>query len=266
MFGRETEMDLGASSGRADQAATIAPDTGLGPRGPYEPGRFALSLFTLAVLVAGALMFVRLENDALDDPVKQAERGEIDARSTAALTTPANFEKALNTIDGELDPGGFIDTLRVAPTRIDATVVQPSGQRENISVNTAFDANSTDFGTGEGEGLQPQDVDTAAPAKIIRVSERKYGLKPENFDYMAINRSRSEGSPTTWSAFWKLPLKDNDITATAQGTDVRLLGTPDAKARAEMNAGERASQRAAARAACIGKADTADEIQECIDG
>jgi hypothetical protein len=268
MFRREKEMDLGqlSPSGRPDPVPAPGGDSAA-PREPYVPGRLALALFTVAVLAAAALMFVTLEGNAVDDPVKQAERGEVGVTSAAAMTREENMVKALRAIEGELDEGGYIDNLRVAPARINAIVVQPSGRRQTLAVNVAFEVTSADAGTGEGEGLQPRDIDPAAPAKIIRVAGRKFELRPQNFDYMVTSRSFSETRPG-WTAFWKLPLKDNDVAAAADGTDVRMLGTPDAAARRATKAAREATARAQARSAdlaqCLSRADTTDEIQRCL--
>lgn len=270
MFGREKEMDLGlsAATGRPDPVPGSEPAGAPGPGGPYVPGRAALALFTLAVLAAGAFMFVTVEGNAVDDPVKQAQRGEIATNDPLSLVREANLTRALRTLAGEIDEGGYIDSFRLAPTTINAIVVQPSGQRETIAINVAFEATATDAGTGEGEGLQPSDIDPAAPERIIRVANRKFELRPQNFDYMVANEAFSEGDESSWTAFWKLPLKDNDISAAGDGTDVRPLGTPDAKTRAETKASQeaaaKAQREAAERSQCISRAETAEQIQRCL--
>lgn len=268
VFGREKEMDLGqasAPSGRPDPV----PGGSSGDRGgPYVPGTLALGLFTLAVLAAGALMFVRLEQDAVSDPVKKAERGEIDATSELSLTLEGNLRRAIAAVDRDLEDGGFIDSFRVAPDRVNVIVVQPSGKREAIAVNVAFETTSSDAGTGEGEGLQPDDIDAAAPQRIIRAAREKFDLQPKNFDYLVANEASREGEQSTWTGFWKLPLKDNDIAAAGDGTDVRLLGTPDAKTRAQTKAAqeraERAQREAAERSQCLSRAESTAEIQRCL--
>lgn len=270
VFGREQEMDLGqtsAPSGRPDPVPG-----GGGPSreasGPYVPGPLALGLFTLVVLAAGALMFVRLEQDAVSDPVKKAERGEVGTTSALSLTREGNLRRAVAAVDRSLDDGGFIDSFRVAPDRVNVIVVQPSGRRESIAVNVAFETTSTDAGTGEGEGLQPDDIDPAAPERIIRAAREKFDLQPKDFDYLVANEARDEGEPSTWTGFWKLPLKDNDIAAAGDGTDVRLLGTPDAKTRAQTKAAqeraERAQREAAERSQCLSRAESTAEIQRCL--
>lgn len=269
MFGREKEMDLGQLSARSGRPDPVpAADTPSGGGGPYVPGRLALGLFTLAVLAAGAFMFVTVEGNAVDDPVKQAERGEVSATSALSLTREPNLRRAIAAVDRDLEDGGFIDSFRIAPDRINAIVVQPSGRRQTIAVNVAFETSASDAGTGEGEGLQPDDIDPAAPQRIIRVARRKLDLQPQHFDYMVISRAFGEGSRSTWSAFWKLPLKDNDVAAAADGTDVRPIGTPDAKTRAETKAAqeraERAQREAAERSQCLSRAESTDEIQRCL--
>lgn len=279
MFRREKEMDLGQvsqRSGRPDHVAAFGQGDGDGdgagapaaPRGPYEPGRLALALFTVAVLAAGAFMFVTVEGDAVDDPVQQAQRGEIGTADARSLVREANLARALDAIDGELQDGGYIDNFRLDPVRVNAIIVQPSGLRQNVAVNVAFEVTTTDAGTGEGEGLQPDDIDPSAPERIIRVSRRKFELQPQNFDYMVANEPFSEGDDSSWTAFWKLPLKDNDISAAGDGTDVRRLGTPDAKTRAETKATQervaRMQQAAKERSECLQGAEGIEEVQRCL--
>lgn len=271
VFGREKEMDLGqmsAPSGRPDPVPGGDGPSGGRGGGPYVPGPLALGLFTLAVIAAGALMFVRLEQDAQSDPVKQAERGEIDATSELSLTLEGNLRRALAAVDRDLDEGGFIDSFRVAPDRVNAIVVQPSGKRETVAVNVAFETTTSDAGTGEGEGLQPDDIDPAAPQRIIRAAREKFDLQPKNFDYLVANEASREGEQSTWTGFWKLPLKDNDVAAAGDGTDVRMLGTPDAKTRAQTKAAqermERAQRAMAERSQCLSRATSTEEIQRCL--
>jgi hypothetical protein len=146
--------------------------------------------------------------------------------------------------------------------------VQPSGKRETIAVNVAFETTATDAGTGEGEGLQPDDIDPAAPQRIIRVAREKFDLRAKDFDYMVANEAGGEGEQSTWTAFWKLPLKDNDIAAAGDGTDVRRLGTPDAETRAQTKAAqgqaERAQRQAAERSQCLSRAESTSEIERCL--
>lgn len=269
MFGREQEMDLGQLSGRTGRPDPAPSGDGpAGGGGPYVPGRLALGLFTLAVLAAGAFMFVTVESDAVDDPVKQAERGEVDATSELSLTREPNLRRAIAAVDGDLEEGGFIDSFRVAPDRVNVIVVQPSGKRETIAVNVAFETTASDAGTGEGEGLQPDDIDPAAPQRIIRVARRKLDLQPKEFDYMVANEPTREGDKPTWTAFWKLPLKDNDVSAAGDGTDVRPLGTPDARTREQTKAAqeraERAQEEAARRSQCLSRAETPAQIERCL--
>lgn len=264
MLGREKDMDLGlsADSGRPDPGSEPA------STGPYVPGRLALALFTLAVFAAGAFMFVTVEGNAVDDPVQKAERGEVGTNDPLSLIRPANLTRALRTLDGELGDGGFIESFRLAPTRINAMIVQPSGQRETVLINVAFETSSTEAGTGEGEGLQPSDIDVDAPQRIIRAAREKFDLRAASFDYLVANKPSREADGPSWTGFWKLPLKDNDIVAAGDGTDVRLLGTPDATSRAESKAAEEraaSAQRAAAeRSQCISRAETPAQIRRCL--
>lgn len=273
MFGREKEMDFGQLSERGGRPDPVpgsdgAAATGAEPRGPYEPGRLALALFTLAVLAAAAFMFVTVEGEAVDDPVKQAQRGEIGTNDPLSLVLEPNTARAVRAVDAELRDGGYIDSFRLAPTSVNAIVVQPDGRRQSVAVNVAFETTTTDAGTGDGEGLQPEDIDPEAPERIVRVARRKFDLQPRNLDYMVANKPFREGEDSSWTAFWKLPLKDNDVAAAADGTDVRRLGTPDAKSRAATKAAQesaaRQQQQAAERSQCLSRAEGVEAVQRCL--
>lgn len=194
-------------------------------RGGGRPGggdRTILIVFMLLVLGAAGYMLYQLEGAALVDPVERAARGEVDPAAHIALTRPAALEKALAAIDSDLPPGGYVENFRLAPDRINAIVVDPSGLRRSVAVDPALELTSTDAGSADSQGLDPGDIPAAAPERILEEAEHRYGLEPGNLDYMVV----SAGADPTWAAFWKQPLKGNQLVAQLGGSGLRRLGEP----------------------------------------
>ncbi|MEA2348473.1 MAG: hypothetical protein QOG62_2260 [Thermoleophilaceae bacterium] len=181
-----------------------------------------LAVFTVLVLVAAGFMLYRLEAAALVDPVARAERGEVTASTDIALTQPDSMAKALALIDSDLPAGGYIESFRLAPDRINAIVVDPSGRRRTVAINPGMQLTSTDAGTADAEGLAPSDIPVDVPSKIIEQAQRRYGLQPGDLDYMVATIAPEP----TWVAFWKQPLKDNLLVAQLDGSQLRRPGEP----------------------------------------
>lgn len=199
----------------------VSPKKG-GDRKPGGNDGSVLVLFTLLVLGLAGFMLYSLEGAALVDPAQRAARGEVDSAADIALTRPARLKTALETIDANLPAGGYIENFRLAPDRINAIVVDPSGLRRSVGVNPALDLTSSDAGSADSEGLGPKDIPASVPEQILESAERRYGLARGNFDYMVV----SAGADPTWVAFWKQPLKGNQLMAQLDGSQLRRLGEP----------------------------------------
>jgi hypothetical protein len=209
--------------------------TGIGGMPPVEPpkaqrggsggaDRAILLVFMVLVLAAAGYMLYRAEMAALSDPAQMALRGEVNGAAESSLTEPANFKRALGVIDASLPEGGYIETLRLAPDRINALIVEPSGLRRTLNLDAALGTTGTQAGSADGRGLDPQDIPADGPERVIEQAEKKYGLQPEDFDYMV-------AGPVvllepSWTAFWKQPLKDNALSARLDGSGIHRLGEP----------------------------------------
>ena len=186
--------------------------------------RTILIAFMLVVLVLAGYLLFTWEQAALSDPVQQAARGEVDATTEVSLTTPANLERALAVFDQALPPGAYIESFRLAPDRINALVVEESGLRRTLNLDTSFGTTGNQAGTGDGEGLAPSDIPPDGPTRVIEDAAKKYGLLPEDFDYMVAGPGSAAGA--TWTAFWTQPLKDNAVSAQLDGSGIHRLGEP----------------------------------------
>lgn len=209
--------------------------TGIGGMPPVEPpkqsrggkgrgDRAILIVFMLLVLALAGYLLFTWEQEALSDPVQQAFRGEVDPTTEVSLTTPANLERALGIFDQALPPGAYIESFRLAPDRINALIVEESGLRRALNLDTSFATTGNQAGTGDGEGLAPADIPPEGPTRVIEDAAKKYGLLSEDFDYMVAGPGSVEGA--TWTAFWKQPLKDNAVSAQLDGSGIHRLGEP----------------------------------------
>jgi hypothetical protein len=191
-------------------------------------GRWPALIGLLVFVAALAALMIKLESDAVSDPVKKAERGEVVVSNEYSLTKSENLTVALEAIEADLPPGGYLEHLRVSPAGIDAIVVEESGLRRNVTVNVAFELESSESGAADSTGPRPIEIPAEAVERIIAAGE-DYGLEAANFQYAAVFL----GNPTatTWSAFWEPPLKDNSLLANLDGTSVYLSGeTPPPEA------------------------------------
>jgi hypothetical protein len=113
-----------------------------------------------------------------------------------ALTRPANFRRALGVLERERqNVEGVFDGLRLAPGRIDTTIIHPDDRMTNLQVRADFDISSkfthdfptqADFRKG---GLSARDVDTTAPARLLRqFDKQRSGSATDDVDYCVIDK------------------------------------------------------------------------------
>jgi hypothetical protein len=128
------------------------------------------------------------EPEVPDDP--DAVRGT----DPYALTRPGNLRRALAVLDERrARVGGAFEGLRVAPGRIDTTIVHPDDRRTNIQVRAdlevAFES-THDFPTQPDfrkRGLTARDVNARAPQRLLRaIDGRRRGSAERDVDYLVL--------------------------------------------------------------------------------
>ena len=121
---------------------------------------------------------------------------EVRGSEDIALIRPANFRRALVVLDRERQQAeGVFDGLRLAPGRIDTTIIHPDDRRTNIQVRSDLEISSKathDFPTQEDfrkGGLSGREVDVHAPARLLREFDRqRSGSAAEDVDYCVIGK------------------------------------------------------------------------------
>ena len=93
------------------------------------------------------------------------------------------------------DVDGVFDGLRLAPGRIDTTIIHPDDRMTNLQIQADLKVSSKfthdfptqpDFRKG---GLSAGDVDVSAPARLLReFDNQRSGSATEDVDYCVIDR------------------------------------------------------------------------------
>jgi hypothetical protein len=121
-----------------------------------------------------------------------------DVRGTApyALTRAPNLRRALRVLDTRRRKvEGVFDGLRIAPGRIDTTIIHPDDRRTNLQVRAdrAISFESTiDFPTQAGfrkGGLTARDVPVQKVGRLLRAIDRqRNGSAARDVDYVVVGK------------------------------------------------------------------------------
>lgn len=217
-------------------------------RTPNETA-IALLFFVLTLAGVGALLW-REESRLLDDPAARAQRGEIHGVTGDSLVAPGNFARALDEVADRMGAGDVVNSLRLSPIRVDATVRDANGNQRILSVDPSFDVDVREFGESTQPGVRPRAVDAGAPARMFAAVARRAPAGPENLDYLVFSVSSGGAGAGSWSMFLDdVPIGRQQWQADARGADVRPLGQPSGAERA--------------RTACLERAGSAKEAARC---
>jgi hypothetical protein len=213
--------------------------------GPREG--LILLLFTLVTIGVTTWVLVTAEQDAVDDPVEKAARGEIDGLDDLSMLREENLRRALDDIADSDYP--LVTSMRVDPERINATVRDSDGIRKVFNIDAGFDVDESDFGAGEDEALAAANVNAAGPERMIETVVKRTDREAEDVDYVALSVS---GNDTSWLLYIdEGPARDRQWAAAADGSDVRRPGEPSALQRR--------------RTKCFEAADNAEDVARCTE-
>ena len=143
------------------------------------------------------------EGPAEQDTPERPKKPELpdnpdDVRGTAAyaLTRAPNLRRALRVLDARRRKvEGVFDGLRIAPGRIDTTIIHPDDRRTNLQVRAdrAISFESTiDFPTQAGfrkGGLTARDVPVQKVGRLLRAIDRqRSGSAARDVDYVVVGK------------------------------------------------------------------------------
>ena len=150
----------------------------------------AVALASIVAVIASSVDFGN------GDDADSSERSPATTEPATALIRPANFRRALAVLERERRKvDGVFDGLRLAPSRIDTTIIHPADRMTSVQIRPDLEISSKfthdfptqpDFRRG---GLSAGDVDVAAPARLLREFDRqRHGSATEDVDYCVIDR------------------------------------------------------------------------------
>ena len=121
-----------------------------------------------------------------------------------ALTRAPNLRRALRVLDARRRKvEGVFDLVRVAPGRIDTTIIHPDDRMTTIQVNANRDIsfeNLIDFPTQPGfrkNGLTARDVPAQKVGRLLRAIDReRNGSAARDVDYVVIDRDIIDSAST----------------------------------------------------------------------
>ena len=151
---------------------------------------FAILILVGGAIVAGLVSFIgSVDIDTPDTSI--ITRPKLEQPQNApkglegeSLVRPANLAAALKKIGGA---GGGITNLRVAPERIDATLLTPAGRLRHVQVKPGGDLER--FGPDSGPGFDSSKtipvskLDPRAPAKLARRGAEEVGVPVTELQY-----------------------------------------------------------------------------------
>jgi hypothetical protein len=270
VFGRLKEQpppqSLVTGASTAPSQAPPPPEESQGPRESV-----ILVLFLLLTLAATAYVLGKAEHDAVHDPLQKASRGEVKGLSSESFLRPENLNKALAKVSS--GPRPFITNIRVAADRVDVTVRDQDGSRKLLDINLALKVRETDDNFGDDPAVRADQIDTAAPQRMVKAMAERTGLSEDAVDY--VTRSIDRQGPQTWFMALKAGqggATQRDWIAEADGSDLRHPGElsqkmkqADARAKRSIERAQRRLQRILKqRSACLSKAVTAEAASRCI--
>jgi hypothetical protein len=167
-----------------------------------------------ALAVGGATTALLAGSGAIDDfqsAVRDATASAVPAETPAGVESGSLLRPAaLKTAIAKL-PSRQIQSLRVAPERIDAQVLV-KGKMHVVQVRA--DGTVSDVATPVGGSLKRLRVDTGAPNRIVRTAAKRAGRSPARVSYLVLLGDE-----------WQLFFDDGlHYSASASGRKVKRVG------------------------------------------
>jgi hypothetical protein len=172
------------------------------------------------------------DEDASDERPRLPENpDDVRGNDAYALTRPANLRRALAVLERERQQvEGVYDGLRIAPGRIDTTIVHPDDRRTNIHVRADLKVSfksTHDFPTQadfRANGLTGRMVDPTVPARLLRAIDRvRDGDAAHDLDYVVISRDIIDHGVNS-SAYMRIRTPRPRMFSQEPGQGLRVIG------------------------------------------
>jgi hypothetical protein len=213
-FGREIGEDSLAGL-RGDAHAVAAPATRPEePEAPPAPSErrgaapLGVALLVVAALGLGAVLVVlsvdtgeeslpaaTSTGTAADAPGGRAPRG----LGRGSLLRPRAFAGALARLRGERL--GRVQSIRLAPDRVDAQLLGPDGRLRAVQVRSGAELAVLSISeAGPQETVAFRRIDASAPQRLVRAAAERLGRRPATIDYLVLTPSGRAGA---WAAYFR---------------------------------------------------------------
>ena len=189
------------------------------PAGRSEPsprrGATAAAILVVALVIAGVVALVVVGLGGKDDSAttgsgaaitpqapattQQQAGGYATPPKPASLLRAGALAAALRRLHGR----GRLRLLRVAPDRVDAQLVTSSGGLRNVQVTSRGalrDLGAAGSGLAGLPTIPFAQVDTRAPARMVRAAAARSGRRPSQVDYLVLLML---GTGQSWNLYFK---------------------------------------------------------------
>jgi len=163
-------------------------------------GWVGLTVFSrVADKVDEAARSIKIPTIAVPTPEPQAKAPT--GLGPRSLLRPAAFERALAQLRSR--EIGRIQNLRVAPERIDASLLTPRGTLVNVQLRPGGEFQRfSESGSGFGgiDTIPFGRIDPAVPQRLVRAAAERLGRPVSRIDYLVPSKTSGE---ITWGAYFK---------------------------------------------------------------
>ena len=171
-------------------------------RPPRRRHRGLAAFLVLIAIVAAigwaASVVVVAVDETIDGVINAPEIAAPTGLEAGSLIRRANFADALARLR-ESDLGRPL-SLRVAPDRIDATLVGGDGRMHQVQVGADGALRELSSSPGPDRAtIAFRRIDPSAPERLVRGGAERAGVRARRIDYLVLNA----GKPLTWGAYFK---------------------------------------------------------------
>lgn len=197
-FGRSTDSST---------TATAVPRSTPGPGGGFTvPGWLVMLLIGVVGLGGTAVYLVREERSNRDDPVQQAQRGEIVNLGARSLLRADRLPAAYAAATAELPDGEVVTGLTVAPTGLELTTRDRGAFQRFVSVDVALGTTSRRAGRSEAAGVAPARLDVRGVQPAVQRVLDRIEEDTARIDRVYVNFTQTDG--VARQSEWRLEVDD----------------------------------------------------------
>jgi hypothetical protein len=225
-FGSDEARDLFGAAAASSFGSASARPADAPPRGPRDERWIPIGIVLLSLLATGLLLW-HAERGALDDPVKQGQRGIVVGAEGHSLLREANLRPALAAVARRLDADEVVTDLQVTPVQVRLSVRDAEAHQRNLSVDLAGTVRAESGGTNPSDGPALGRIDPAAPERLVSAALRAGPYAPTTVTSVAWRYDGSQERQHWTLTLKDVPIPDQSWTADATAASVRRASDPE---------------------------------------